>query len=221
MKQSISLKLIVDGQEFEWPSQFITGAEIKKLADLPQDSELYLGAKEPWESEFILDTSQVDLVRPEIEEFFVKKKLRITIDKKPYAWDKQYITGLQLKKLGGIDEDNELYLDNSGKFEDNFIANDEKVNLARPGVEHFYSREVAKKVTLIVNGTPKDWDKKQISFKEIIILAYGNYVDRPTMVYTVGYEDGPKENPEGSMTKDSSVFVKNKMIFHATATDKS
>ena len=41
------------------------------------------------------------------------------------------------------------------------------------------------------------------------------------MVYTVAYEDGPKQNPEGSMLKDSVVFVKNEMIFHATATDKS
>ncbi len=41
------------------------------------------------------------------------------------------------------------------------------------------------------------------------------------MVYTVAYEDGPKQNPEGSMNKNQDVFVKNKMIFHATATDKS
>ena len=57
--------------------------------------------------------------------------------------------------------------------------------------------------------------------QEVIILAYGTYIDKPTMVYTVAYEDGPKENLEGSMLKGTSVFAKNKMIFHATATDKS
>jgi hypothetical protein len=41
------------------------------------------------------------------------------------------------------------------------------------------------------------------------------------MVYTVAYEDGPKQNPEGSMLKGAIVFVKDKMIFHATATDRS
>lgn len=78
-----------------------------------------------------------------------------------------------------------------------------------------------KEVKIIVNGIQKDWDKKKIKFKEVIILAYGEYIDKSTMVYTVAYEDGPKQNPEGSMIKDSFVFVKNKMIFHATATDKS
>lgn len=74
---------------------------------------------------------------------------------------------------------------------------------------------------IIVNGTQKNWREKQISFKDVIILAYGTYNDKPTMTYTVAYEDGPKQNPEGSMVKDSVVDVKNKMIFHATATDRS
>jgi hypothetical protein len=78
-----------------------------------------------------------------------------------------------------------------------------------------------KGIKIIVNGTLKSWESKQISFKELIILVYGNYIDNPTMVYTVAYEDGPKENREGSMIKDSVVYVKNKMIFHATAADKS
>ena len=78
-----------------------------------------------------------------------------------------------------------------------------------------------RKLVIIVNGTPKKWEKPKIEFKEVIILAFGSYVDKPTMVYTVAYEDGPKQNPEGSMQRDSVVFVKNEMIFHATATDKS
>ncbi len=78
-----------------------------------------------------------------------------------------------------------------------------------------------KETVIIVNGTAKQWPKRQISFEEIITLAYGQYIDKPTMVYTVAYEDGPKQNREGSLIKGQVVFVKNKMIFHATATDKS
>ena len=82
-------------------------------------------------------------------------------------------------------------------------------------------KEKDRKQVIIVNGTPKSWEKHKIEFKEVIVLAFDTYVDKPTMVYTVAYEDGPKQNPEGSMRKDSIVFVKNQMIFHATATDKS
>lgn len=82
-------------------------------------------------------------------------------------------------------------------------------------------KEKEPKYSIIVNGTKKNWEKHKIDFKDVIILAFSTYVDKPTMVYTVAYEDGPKQNPEGSMQKDSFVFVKDEMIFHATATDKS
>jgi hypothetical protein len=37
----------------------------------------------------------------------------------------------------------------------------------------------------------------------------------------VSYEDGPRKNPQGSLTEGQTVFVKNWMIFNVTATDKS
>ena len=83
------------------------------------------------------------------------------------------------------------------------------------------AKEKEPKYSIIVNGTEKKWEKHKIEFKDVIILAFGTYVDNPNMVYTVAYEDGPKQNPEGSMHKDSFVFIKDEMIFHATATDKS
>src|SRR5262245_47312727 len=82
-------------------------------------------------------------------------------------------------------------------------------------------KDKKKEVTLIVNGEPKPWGNEKISFKEVVILAFGKYNDDPNWVYTVAYEDGPKQNPKGSMVKGQEVHVQNKMIFHATATDKS
>lgn len=147
--------------------------------------------------------------------------LNFTIDGKEYSWNKEYITGTEIRKLAHIPEENDIWLVIKKPWEDELINNDSRVNLARPEIEHFISKEKHVDVEIIVNGRPVKWDKKQISFVEVITIAYGEYVDKPTMVYTVGYEDGPKENREGSMYKGTTVFVKNKMIFHATATDKS
>lgn len=149
-----------------------------------------------------------------------KHVLQLTINSKHYEWKHKYITGAQIRKLGNIPHDDEIFLVIKG-WPDEPIPDDKEVNLARPGLEHFYSKEKCVEVIIIVNGEPKKWDKKKISFKEVIILAFGSYDENPNIVYTVAYEDGPKENPEGSMTKGTEVCVKNKMIFHATATDKS
>jgi hypothetical protein len=215
------LPLIIEGKPFLWCDQYITGRQVKELASLNLASELYLTISEPWKDELVENESRVDLARPGLEHFYMKQKLEYTINGKKFESAKQYIKGAEIRIQGQVPESEQIFLTIKGPWEDELIKDSDYVDLARPGIEQFYSKEVAVKVTLIVNGIPKSWDKKQISFKEVIILAYGNYIDNPTKVYTVGYEDGPNQNPEGSMTKDASVFVKDKMIFHATSTDKS
>lgn len=150
-----------------------------------------------------------------------KDQLHFSIDGVKHNWDKQYITGLELRILGNISEDTDLFLQIKKPWKDEEIEDETRVNLARPEREDFYTKKKPKEITIIVKGKPFPWDKPQICFEDVIKLAFGKYVDSPTMVYTVGYEDGPKENREGSMLKGDCVFVKNKMIFHATATDKS
>lgn len=150
-----------------------------------------------------------------------KSVLHLTINGKSYEWHQEYITGAEIRKLGNILHDDEIFLGVKKPWKDEPIPDDKQVNLARPEIEHFYSKEKCVEVIIIVNGEPKKWDRKKISFREVIILAFGSYDENPNIVYTVAYEDGPKENPEGSMTKGTEVCVKNKMIFHATATDKS
>lgn len=145
--------------------------------------------------------------------------LQLTINGKSYEWHQQYIEGAEIRKMGHIAQEEEIFLAVKKPWEDEPIPDDKTVNLARPEIEHFYSK--VKKVTIVVNGTPHKWTEEKICFKEVIILAYGKYIDMPTMVYTVAYEDGPRQNPEGSMYVGQEVFVKHKMIFHATATDKS
>jgi hypothetical protein len=147
--------------------------------------------------------------------------LTLTINKEQYQWSTQYITGEEIRKLGKISLDDDIFLAIKKPWEDEPIPDDKQVNLARPEIEHFYSKEKCVEVIIIVNGEAKKWDKKKISFKEVIILGFGSFNENPNIVYTVAYEDGPKENIEGSMTKGTEVCVKNKMIFHATATDKS
>ncbi|SDD77482.1 multiubiquitin domain-containing protein [Niabella drilacis] len=215
------LQLVIEAKGYSWSKQYITGVELKQLAGIPLDTDLYLSVQKPYSDELIENEKQVNLARPEIEHFFVKKKLQFFINHQPFTWYKQYIKGSEIRELGNIPPEHEIFLDIKEGWQDDPITDDEVVDLARPGKERFYSKEKQTEVTIIINGTPHKWDKKQISFVEIIVLAYNGYVDKPTMVYTVAYEDGPKENPEGSMIKGQNVVVKNKMIFHATATDKS
>lgn len=150
-----------------------------------------------------------------------KKALSLIIDGNHFEWHQQYITGAEIRNLGHIPEAHQIYLRIKQPWEDELINDDTSVDLARPGIEHFFSKENNPKIVLVVNGREKQWPDKEISYEQVVILAFGSYDNNPNKVYTVTYDRGPKENPEGSMVKGDVVVVKNKMIFNATATDKS
>ena len=82
-------------------------------------------------------------------------------------------------------------------------------------------KEHDKEVTIIVNTGEKTWNKKEISYEEVIVLAFGSYSNDENVVYTVTYSKGPDSHHEGSLVKGGSVKVKDGMIFNVTQTNKS
>ena len=81
--------------------------------------------------------------------------------------------------------------------------------------------ENEKEVIIIVNTREKTWLKKEISYEEVIVLAFGSYPNNESIVYTVTYSRGEKPNHEGSLVIGQSVKVKKGMIFNVTPTNKS
>ncbi len=217
----VPLKFVIEGKEYETFDQYKTGADIKQLAGIPLDTELFLSISKPYQDELIENEKQVNLARPETEYFFVKKKLQFFINGKPFTWYKQYIRGIQIRELGNIPAEDDIFFDIKEGWQDNQILDDEVVDLARPGKEKFYSKPRLIEVTIIVNARPYLWKEVKISFEQLVVLAFGSYDNNPNKGYTVTYSRGGEPKPEGTMVKGSVVRVKNKMVFDVTATDKS
>lgn len=219
-KHNVPLKFVIEGKEYETFDQYKTGAELKELAGVPLETELFLSIIKPYDDELIENEKSVNLARPETEYFFVKKKLHFTINNAPYTWYKQYIRGIQIRELGKVPSEDEIYLDLPGGWKDDFIADDEVVDLARPGVEHFISKQKPVHFQFFVNGREKTWQKGKISYDEIVLLAFPN-ANYESSAYTVMYSNGPKQNPKASMVKGDIVFVTDKMNFNVTETNRS
>lgn len=78
-----------------------------------------------------------------------------------------------------------------------------------------------KDVTIIVNGEQKTVPKEEMSFAELLALAFNPVPTGPNMVFTVTYRRGHSDKPEGTLIEGGSVKVKEGMVFNVTATDKS
>jgi len=214
-----ALTFTVEGKPFETFDQYKTGAELKQLGGIPLGAELFLAVEEGYEPELIRNDTPVDLARKEVEHFFVKVKLTFTINGMSFISYEQYIKGSVIRQLGKIPTTDDIFLKIEQPFKDEFIADDEEVDLARPGKEHFISKPIC--ITLIVNARPKPWNKRTISFEEVVVLAFGNYDQNPNRIYTVTYSNGVPPKPEGTMVKGQVIHVKDKTNFDVSATDKS
>ncbi|PVY40871.1 multiubiquitin domain-containing protein [Pontibacter virosus] len=78
-----------------------------------------------------------------------------------------------------------------------------------------------KEYNIIVSGRPRTFKGKEISFNEVVMLAYGATPQNPNTAYTVTYKRGEGNKPEGSMDAGDVVKVKEGMIFNVSATNKS
>jgi len=212
------IPFFIEGKQYSSAEQYKTGREIKQMGGLAGDAELYLLIADPWKDEPVNDDDRIDLARPGMEQFFVKKKLPYSINGMEFSSNKQFIKGAFIRHQGNIAANEEIYLKVPKGWQDELIEDEEWVDLARPGKEHFESRKF--EVCIIVNLKEKKWFAKKISYAEVVKLAYPDY-DPEKKSYTVKYTEGPKQNPEGSMSEGDTVYVKNKTTFHVTAANKS
>lgn len=75
--------------------------------------------------------------------------------------------------------------------------------------------------TIIVNTREKTVPGKEVTYDQIVGLAFETIPSGENIEITVLYRDGPGQNKEGTLAPNGSVRVKKDMIFDVTATDKS
>jgi len=141
--------------------------------------------------------------------------VRIHIDRERYDASTP-TTGAALYALGKVPHHYELFREVGGDREDEPIANgDEVVRLKAD--DHFYS---AREFEIVVNARPKQVAKRELSFDEVVQLAFPG-AHGPEVRFTVTYEKGPKKNPEGILDEGQSVRIRQEMEFHVKKTNRS
>lgn len=86
-----------------------------------------------------------------------------------------------------------------------------------------HSDDSKKMFTIIVNAQKKQWGEKEISYDEVVQLAFPDPPPPGVVItYTVEYERGEGQKPEGSLVRGGPpAKVKEGMIFGVTETGRS
>lgn len=196
--------------------QLVESAEKRPMEEFVVLQLLMSGAVE----ELRLDET-VDLRLGGVEKFVVARAdvlYRFELDGHIINWPVTPILGGTLLKLARKDDGFDVILGLADE-PDKIIESDEVASLDKTGVERFYTR--LKEITIIVNSREKTVTKKELTFDELVALAFENPPSGEFICFTITYRNGPRNKPEGTLIEGKSVKIKEGMIFNVTATDKS
>lgn len=144
-------------------------------------------------------------------------EVRIHIDRVAYH-SPSPTTGKDLYALGNVPAGHDLFREVRGNHEDGLIANgDEHVHLKED--EHFYSAE-KRPITIIVNARKKTVPGPEVTFEQIVGLAFDTPPGGDNLTITVAYRKG-EGGREGTLRPGESIKVKEGMIFDVSATNRS
>ena len=87
--------------------------------------------------------------------------------------------------------------------------------------EKDYKCKEEKTVTIIVEGTPHEWSKGDITYEDVVTLEVPDYSQHPEITYSVKYKRGHGNKPEGILSPGGSVNVKEGMVFSVSETGQS
>ena len=100
-------------------------------------------------------------------------------------------------------------------------ANDRAKNEIITEKEENEMIEHEKKITIVVNGREKQVETEEVTFEQIVALAFDNPPTGKFICFTLTYWRGGGRKPEGTLIESGSVKVKEGTVFNVTVTDKS
>lgn len=78
-----------------------------------------------------------------------------------------------------------------------------------------------KLVTIVVNASPHQWPKEEISYAEVVTIAFPEFPQHPELTYSVTFKKGHGNSPEGILAPEGEVKTKEGMVFIVTSTGQS
>ena len=74
---------------------------------------------------------------------------------------------------------------------------------------------------IIVNGRPRQVSGKELTFVQVVNLAFDDAVFNDITVYTITFKGGDGQKHEGTLVEGETVKIKKGMVFNVKRTDKS
>jgi len=155
--------------------------------------------------------------------FETDRVFKFTIDNRQFEWGKPHISGAVLKTLADVPWDiYDLYQEVSDGEGNSLVHSAELISLSKPGIERFLTLpKHSLSFEIIVNSRPYIVDTQQVTFQQIVQLAYPGQPQNPNTVFSMTYRHASSKPHAGELAAGGTVEVKKGTVFNVTKTIKS
>lgn len=213
---------VINNQTYEVRDPVLTGRDVLRIGGFraASDFSVVIYKKFGTQAVGLDETISLDPEKRTIVRVFRGDRLfRGILNEREFLWGDGRITALELRLIGQIADDQDLFLDSDG---DRIIEDDGEVRLNVKGVERIRSGEPENRtVNIVLNGEQVTVDKGRVTFEELAKMAFPHLFGREQVCFTTSFSRGPKRRTEGTLLEGGGIRVIEGMVFNVSATDKS
>jgi hypothetical protein len=216
-----NLRVVVDGREIDLAVAEPMGRDVLAAVGAnPDDRDVLIRIDGGWARLLAPSDPVVDIDGEAHFRLHRNGSLRhVRVDDSVWEWGAPGIQEHDIRSIAGIPDERRLF--QSGG---NALRSGEVVDLTVDWVPKIESRpEMACSLTVpvVVNGRRQSLAAPEVTFEELIGLAYPDAPATSNSMFTVTYRHGPLDRPEGSLAPSQRLRAVNGVVFNVTATNKS
>lgn len=216
-----SLRIVIDGRDFVLGKVALTGRDILAAVEADPDASDVLIRIDGGRARLLAPDEQLVPAGGEAH-FRVHRKgaLRyLKVDERFWEWGAPAIGEHDIREIAGISDDVVLHLVGGDPLRTCGLV-DLTVDWV-PAVVSNPDTSRALTVPVVVNGRSQHLAKAEVSFEDLVALAYPDRPPALSEMFTVTYRHGPADRPEGSLAPTQTMRSISGASYNVTATDKS
>ncbi len=137
----------------------------------------------------------------------LKPFLKLIINGKEFEHNAQYISGAEVRQLGKIPLEDEIYLAIARPWEDEVVSDQSKIDLARPEIEHFFSKKKHVEYLVTINVNKADYSISRGTHNVAQIKSLANVPPAYELEEIIDHKFTPLKDNETVLIKGGEIFI--------------
>lgn len=216
-----NLRIVVDGRDIDLPVEAPMGRDVLAAVGAdPDERDVLIRVDGGWARLLAPSDPVVGLGGEAHFRVHRNGSLRhIRIDDSVWEWGAPGIQEHDIREIAGVPDERRLFQAGGDP-----LRPGEVVDLTVDWVPKIESRpEMAGSLTVpvVVNGRRQSLAVPEVTFEDLVGIAYPEVPVTANSMFSVTYRHGPLDRPEGSLAPSQRLRAVNGVVFNVTATNKS